>query len=120
MNLVDRLYRYQGGYLASLEHGYAWGIFIGRFVSVRENETEIEIEIKAADLFTLAGTLVKTIDYTLSWHRKLAIPAVPIETSKSLAFYLPYVEALLIFYLPLEGRPTFATVFNDLMSIRYV
>jgi hypothetical protein len=121
MDLLDKLTVFEGGHVVNLERGNFMGIFIGRLDHVGIDENSVILNIVETRLYRLNGQEMNAaLNYQISWNRKVIVPYVPVETTKRLATFLPYIGASLVFYPRDESRPTFEQAILDLKNVRYL
>lgn len=122
VNLTEKLRRYRDGFVANLEKGPYLGLFISRLTEVVASESQIELFMVEVEIFRVSdGCLMEVSgDYTIAWAPSFIRASALVEIGGKLSFYLPYIEAKMVFYPPDRPRPDQKAALKDLAAIRYI
>lgn len=122
MSITEKLRRYAGGFVANLEEGPYLGLFISRLAEVVATESQIELFMDRVEIFRVSdGRKIEASgDYTIAWAPSFIRASALVEIGGRLSFYLPLIEAHLVFYPPGKSRPDLKTALKDLVTTRYI
>lgn len=121
MNLPRLLKQYLDGWVANLELGHFWAIYIGRLDQVVDDADWVSLKLTETELYRLNGEqLSAKPTLEIGWNPKYIDPLLPVETSTKLSTFVPFVVAHLVFYKPDLVRPTFNQAYRDMRAFQHL